>query len=241
MVHRRGLIAFLSGFCEPVFFLFSLGMGMGALVGHITLPDGRVVEYAVFVAPAMLAVSAMNGAVAECVFNVYSKLKYMKLYDAVLNTPVTPMGIVLGEIAWALLRGGIYGAAFLALMALMGLTPSAWAFLALPGVVLIGWTFAALSMAGTTFIRSWQDYDVVATLSFLMFMFSATFTPLETYPEWVQLLIQATPLYHGVTLLRGLTTGAVSFGLLIHVAYLIAVAVVSLIVTAYRMGRALQR
>src|ERR1044072_2787892 len=104
-------IVMLSGFLEPVLYLFSIGVGVGALVGDLTLPDGRVVGYAEFVAPAMLASSAMSGALSETTFNFFGKMKFMKLYDGMLATPVRPMEIALGELAWAMVRRSLYAAA----------------------------------------------------------------------------------------------------------------------------------
>ena len=98
---------FLSGFFEPVFYLLSIGVGLGALVGDFTLSDGQVVGYAAFVAPALLATSAMNGAIYDSTFNVFFKLKYAKLYDAMLATPLGRRDVALGEITWALLRGAL--------------------------------------------------------------------------------------------------------------------------------------
>src|SRR5690606_11393606 len=103
----------VSGFFEPVFYLFSIGIGVGSLVPNFTLPDGRVVTYAAFVAPAMLAASAMNGAMTESTFNFYARLSWAKLYDAMIATPLRPFQIALGELGWALIRGTLYSFAFL--------------------------------------------------------------------------------------------------------------------------------
>src|SRR5215218_7298646 len=100
LVYRRIWLLIVSGFFEPVFYLFSIGIGIGALVGTVAGPDGRAIDYTAFVAPALLAASAMNGAVYDATFNIFFKLKYAKTYDAVLATPVGPGDIALGEIAW---------------------------------------------------------------------------------------------------------------------------------------------
>src|SRR5690625_1225251 len=112
----------LSGLAEPLLYLFAIGWGVGALVGDMPLPDGRTVPYLTFLAPALLAASAMNGAIAESTMNCFGKMKFAKLYDSVLNTPVTPVEIAFGELGWAMLRGSIYSAAFVVLMTLMGVT-----------------------------------------------------------------------------------------------------------------------
>lgn len=236
---RRAWLVFLSGFFEPVFYLFSLGIGMGALVGQIPLADGRMVDYATFVAPAMLAASAMNGAVHESTFNLFGKFKYQKLYDAVLATPMTPLAVAVGEIGWALARGTLYSGAFLAVMAAMGLTPSLWALAALPATMLIGFTFAAVGMAITTYLRSWQDFDYVGITMFMLFLFSGTFAPLAAYPTAIAVFMAATPLYHGVELTRALTTGAITPMLTVHIGYLMVLSAVGITIASRRLGRLL--
>jgi len=98
-------LVMVSGFFEPVFYLFSLGVGIGELVGGIDV-GGRTVSYPEFVAPALLAASAMNGAVYDSTFNIFWRLKFARLYDSVLATPLGPRDIAVGEVSWALLRGG---------------------------------------------------------------------------------------------------------------------------------------
>ena len=90
MVYRRIWLLIVSGFFEPVFYLFSLGVGIGALVGTVAGPDGQPIDYTAFVAPALLASSAMNGAIYDSTMNVFFKLKYAKTYDAMLATPLEP-------------------------------------------------------------------------------------------------------------------------------------------------------
>ncbi|MGA8115890.1 MAG: ABC transporter permease [Actinocatenispora sp.] len=238
VVHRRGWIVLASGFLEPLLYLLSLGIGLGQLVGRIPVAGGSL-PYPVFLAPAMLAVQAMNASLVETTFNVFSKLKYMKLYDAVLATPVSPTEIALGEIGWCLARSGLYSAAFLGVMAAMGLTPSWWAVLAWPVAVLIGFAFAALGMALMTFLRGWQDFDFVMVVMMVMFMFAGTFAPLGAYPSWSRPLVELAPLYHGVALTRALTTGALSPSLFGHAAYLLACCGFGLWLAARRMRRLL--
>jgi lipooligosaccharide transport system permease protein len=239
MVYRRLWIIIFSGFFEPVFYLFSIGVGIGALVGTVTTA-GQAIDYTVFVAPALLAASAMNGAIYDATFNIYFKLKFAKVYDAVLATPLGPGDVALGEIAWAQLRGTIYSAAFLVVMLAMGLVESWWALLALPATVLIGFAFGAVGMATTTFMRSWQDFEYVQLAILPMFLFSTTFYPLDVYPAGLRVVVQLTPLYHGIELLRALTTGVgVGWGLLGHAAYFVAMAAIGVVVSARRLQRLL--
>jgi len=234
LVYRHTWMILFSGFFEPVFYLFSIGIGLGHLVGTV-----NGVPYRTFVAPALMASSAMNGATLESTMNIFHKLKYAKIYDAVLATPVDVDDVALGEISWCLIRGALYGAAFLVVMSVMGLVASPWGLLALPAAVLIAFAFAACGMAATTFVRTWADFEIVQLALVPLFLFSATFFPLSTYKPPVQVLVQLTPLYHGVTLIRSLTTGDVSAVLLVHVAYLVVMGVIGLTITSRRLARLL--
>ncbi len=241
LVYRRVWPVLISGFFEPLFYLLSIGLGLGALVGTVVGPGGAPIGYVEFVAPALLASASMNGAIFDSTFNVFFKLKYEKVYDSVLATPMTVGNIALGEITWALLRGAFYAAMFLAVMAAMGLIHSMWAVLALPGAVLIGFAFAATGMGATCYMRTWQDFDFVTMALVPMFLFSGTFYPLAIYPRAIQLVIECTPLYQGVALLRGLTLGAVEHSLLGHAAYLALMGLAGCTVTARRLARLLLR
>ncbi|MGH9185799.1 MAG: ABC transporter permease [Acidimicrobiales bacterium] len=238
LAHRAHWMTIFSGFFEPVFYLFSIGVGIGELVGDLEI-GGQTVSYESFVAPALLAASAMNGAVYDSTMNVFFKMKYAKLYDAVLATPMTAGDVALGEISWALIRGQLYATGFLVVMLATGLVESVWAILALPAAVLIGWAFAACGMAATSYMKSWQDLEFVQLVVLPLFLFSTTFYPLSTYPEGVQWVVQATPLYHGVTLVRGLTTGAVDVTLAGHAAYLVVMGLVGLRIAGARLQKLL--
>jgi lipooligosaccharide transport system permease protein len=238
-VYRHSWLMLVSGFFEPLFYLLSIGVGLGELVGKVTGPGGHPVIFTSFVAPALLATSSMNGAVYDSTFNVFFRLKYAKFYDAALATPMRSGDIALGEIGWALIRGGLYAAAFMVVMLAMGLVHSAWAIAALPGALLIGFAFAGAGMAATTFMRSWQHFEFVTLATLPMFLFSTTFYPLSVYPRPVQIVVECTPLYQGVTLLRGLTLGAVGPGMLWYVAYLAIMGLAGLYVAGRRISRLL--
>jgi lipooligosaccharide transport system permease protein len=236
---RHGWITLVTGFVEPVFYLFSLGVGLGALIANVTTDGGTTVPYAVFVAPALLASSAMNGAIFDSTFNVFFKLKYSKLYDSVLATRMGPRDIAIGELGWSLLRGTFYSAAFLVVAWLAGTVSTWWALLALPAATMIAFAFSAVGMFLTTFMRSWVDFDYVNLAILPMFLFSATFFPLSTYPESIRWLVEITPLYNGVALERGLMLGEVDAGLLWHVLYFLVLGAVGLLGTARRLERLL--
>lgn len=238
-VYRHAWLVLVSGVAEPLFYLLSIGVGIGRLVGPVAGPGGRPVAYATFLAPALLATSAMNGAIYDSTFNVFFRLKYAKLYDSALATPLRGGDVALGEIGWALIRGGLYALAFLVVMLVMGLAPSPWAVVALPAAVLAGFAFAGTGMAATTYMRSWQDFEFVTLASLPLFLFSATFYPLSVYPRALQIVVECTPLYQAVALMRGLTLGVVGPALGWHAAYLAAMGVAGLWVAGRRVGRLL--
>ncbi|MBB3044294.1 ABC transporter permease [Nocardioides sp. LMS-CY] len=238
LAYRRAWYIFLTGFLEPVFYLFSIGVGVGQLISGFEF-NGQDIPYAEFVAPGMLAASAMNGALLDSTFNFFFKLKYNKLFDQMLATPLTTMDIARGELSWSLLRGGLYSAGFLVVMVAMDLVSSWWAVLVVPASLLIGLAFGGVCMALTTWMRSWQDFEWVTLATMPMFLFSATFFPVEAYPTAVRWVVEVTPLYRGVVLCRELTTGAFSWGSLVSVLYLVAMGVLGLLVVRRRLDKLL--
>jgi lipooligosaccharide transport system permease protein len=238
IVYRRGWPYLVSGFFEPFFYLLSIGIGLNHLVGTITV-GGEQIPYTAFVAPGLLAASAMNGALFDSTFNIFFKLKIAHTYEAMLSTPLEVHDIALGELGWALVRGALYSGAFLCIMAALGYVYSPWAIFCWPAAILVSFAFAATGMAGTTFMRSWQDFDIVSLAIIPLFLFSATFYPITVYPGWVQAVIRCTPLYQGVALMRGLDLGVWSWSLLGHVLYLAVMGLVGLSVAGRRLSRLL--
>ena len=232
--NRRVWIIIVSGFFEPLFYLLSIQIGVSELVGDIEV-GGQVISYASFVAPALMASSAMNGAVYDSTMNVFHKLKYAKLYDAMLATPLGAGDVALGEIGWALVRGLLYAIAFLVVLVAMGLTNSWWVIMAIPACSLIGLAFASCGMAATTYLRGWSDFEFVPLVQMPMFLFSATFYPASTYGTLGQWLLQLSPLYHGVTLVRAANDGVWAWSLVGHAAFLVAMSAVGLTVAARRL------
>jgi lipooligosaccharide transport system permease protein len=206
LIFRRAWMIIFSGFFEPLFYLLGIGFGLGSLIGAVEGPGGVPIPYAVFVAPALLAASAMNGAVYDST-NMFFRLRYEKAYDGMLTTPMNVGDIALGEVIWALMRGTLYGFGFLVVMFALGLVPSAWGLLALPASMLIGFAAAAAGLTAVSFMRSWQDLDLIFVVTLPLFLFSATFFPITAYPEALRWIVELSPLYRGVDLIRGLTTG----------------------------------
>ena len=238
-VYSHTWIVLLSGFFEPLFYLLSIGFGLGALIGTIPGPGGQPIPYQLFVAPALLASAAMNGAINESTFNFFFKLNYNKTFTAILATPLSAGDIAVGELIWALIRGGLYAIGFMVVLVVLGLVVSPWVVLAIPAALLVGFAFGAVGMAATSFMKTWQDFDLVQLVVLPLFLFSGTFYPIETYPEPIRLIVQLSPLYQGVDLIRSLTIGAISPILLFHVGYLLVVGFVGLYVVSRRLDKLL--
>jgi lipooligosaccharide transport system permease protein len=239
VIYRKGWYFLLSGFFEPFFYLLSLGIGLNHLIGTVhvgTMP----VSYAAFVAPGLLAVSAMNGSMLDATFNTFFRLKVDHTYDSVMATPLTVEDIALGELTWCLARGSMYSVSFLVCMWALGDTLSAWAILCLPVAILTSLAFAAAGMAVCTFLRSWQDFDLVGLALMPMFLFSGTFFPISQFPSWLQLVVRATPLYQGVALARGCNLGEFNWAMVGHAGYLVVMSVVGILATSRRFKRLLQ-
>ncbi|MHA7239438.1 ABC transporter permease [Arthrobacter sp. TMS1-12-1] len=244
-VIARGLLAtrssnwliMVSGFFEPVLYLVSMGVGLGALVGTVEGPDGRPISYAAYIAPALLAVSAMNGAVYDSTWNVFFKMNFAKLYQGMLYTSLGPLDVAIGEIFLALLRGALYATGFTAVMALMGLITTPIALLVIPASVVIAFGFASFGMGITSFMKTFQQMEWVNFVMLPMFLFSATFYPLSVYPQGVQWFIQALPLWHGVELLRQISVASFTSSTLLHVGYFLAMIVVGMLLTTLRLRK----
>ncbi|MEY2566795.1 MAG: lipooligosaccharide transport system permease protein [Actinomycetota bacterium] len=236
--YRRNWRYLATGVVEPFLYLLSIGIGVGALVGTVPV-SGHEVSYQKFVAPALLASSAMNGAVFDATFNFFFKIKYAHTFDAMLATPLGVGDVALGEMGWSLARSTLYALCFLLTMTAFGLTASWWAVLALPSATLIGLAFAGVGMATTTYMRSWVHFDYVNLVLIPLFLFSATFFPISRYPEALRWVVRATPLYQGVALERGLVLGDVSWALLGHAVYLLVMGALALRVAAARLQRML--
>ena len=221
LAYKHYWIAFVTGFFEPVFYLVAVGFGVGQFIDSVSYA-GSQFDYPTFLAPGLLATATLNGAVFDGFFSPFFKLNWMKTYDGIVTTPISIADIAVGEIMWALIRGTIYGAAFLLVILALGLMHSVWAVLALPAVMLSSGALSAGAMCLVGITKQISSLEKVMTLIVMpMFLFSGTFYPLSVYPEFLRPVVRATPLYHSATLLRALTTGEVSTGTLWHVAYLV--------------------
>lgn len=240
-IYKSGWIVVVSGFFEPLFYLLSVGLGIGGLIGQVEGPGGTLIPYAMFVAPALLATASMNGAIAESTINFFHKLVYDKVYDAILATPVSPRDIALGEIGWAIMRATFYAVGFMVVLVVMGLARSPLVLLTVPAATLLAFAFASVGMAATTYMRSWQDFDLVNLVTLPLFLFSGTFYPISAYPEPLRLVVMATPLWQGTDLVRALVTGAIEPSILWHVVYLAVMGLAGLAVVGRRLDRMLTK
>ncbi len=238
MVYRSQWLMLVSGFFEPLFYLLSIGIGLNHLVGTLNV-DGAHVSYATFVAPGMLATSAMNGAVIDSIFNTFFRLRISHAYDAILATPLDVTDVALGEVWWALARAGVYAASFLVCMAVLGDAATPWVILCWPAAILTSFAFSCAGLAACTFIRSWQHFDVVALVQLPLFLFSATFFPISLYPRWLGAIVSFSPLYQSAALLRGFDLGQFGWIMVVRAGYLIAIALVCLAFAARRFRRLL--
>jgi len=225
----------LSGFVEPVFYLLAFGVGLGGIIGNVTDGSGNPVSYGVYIAPALLATSAMNGAIYDSTWNVFFKMHFGKIYQAMLSTSLGPLDVALGEIGWALIRGFVYACGFMVVVGSMGLIPSVWGLLAIPAAVLIAFGFASVGMGITSYLKNFHQMDWINFFMLPMFLFSGTFYPLSVYPDWIRSIIEALPLYQAVALVRGCTLGNIDLSLLWHVLYFVAMIALGLLFTTKRL------
>ena len=235
VIRNQNWVVVMTGFFEPVFYLLSMGLGMGALVGQVTGPGGRPITYAAFIAPALLATSAMNGALYDSTWNVFFKLKFAKLYQAMLATSLGPLDVAMGEIAMALFRGLVYAVCFTGVIAALGLVSSWWALAMIPVAMLIALGFAAFGMGVTSYFTTFQQMDWINIALLPMFMFSATLFPITTFPQVVQWFVMALPLWHGVELMRQLSVGHFEASTAVHVTYFLAMSAIGLAFATKRL------
>jgi lipooligosaccharide transport system permease protein len=238
MAYRRHWVMLISGFFEPLLYLLSLGIGLNHLVGRIEV-GGHLVSYAAFVAPGMLATSAMNGAIIDSIYNTFFKLKVSHVYEPVLATPLDVNDVALGEVLWSLTRGTLYSASFVGCMIALGDYRSWWVLACLPAAVLGSFAFSCVGLAACTWLRSWQDFDAVTLVQLPIFLFSGTFFPISLYPGWLRVLVVCSPLYQSAALLRSFALGEFGAVMALHAAYLAVIGIAGLVVASRRFRRIL--
>jgi lipooligosaccharide transport system permease protein len=203
LLYRRSwLMNILPNFFSPLLYLVSIGIAVGVYIG--TKISG--IEYVVFLAPALAGNAAMNGGVFETTYNVFVKMRFSKLYDAVITTPLEPEDVAAGELAWATTRAVLYGMAFLVVMLGFGFIHSWLAVLTPIEFALLGLVFALVGMIFTALSPSIDYFSYFFTLFVTpLFLFSATFFPISNLPQPLQVVAWISPLFHGSEALRDLT------------------------------------
>jgi lipooligosaccharide transport system permease protein len=232
MLYRRSLTPLLSAMVEPVLYLLTIGVGVGLLVG--TVP-GIPVRYAAWVAPAILATTAMNTAFNQTSFGVFIRIRTDRTYEAILPTPVSVTDIAYGEVASAVLNAVVTSAGFVAVMAVMGLVVSPAVLLAVPASILVGFAFAAGGLAVTTYLRDFADFQYIQLVMLPMYLFATTFYPLSTYPVAVRPVVAALPLYQSIQLVREPALGHLGWSALGPLAYLVAFGALAMWLAVRRM------
>jgi len=210
----------LPNFFEPVLYLVSIGIGVGAYITEM-----RGMSYVAFIAPGLLCVAAMNGASFEVTYNIFVRMNFEKAYDAMLTTPIEPDDILLGEVLWAVTRASIYGGCFFVVLAVAGLAPFPSAIVAAVSIPLTGLLFAAIGVSFSLRVPAIDQFSFYFTLFLTpLFLFSDIFFPLEERLSggwlWVA---EALPLLHPVRIARAAFLGEFSIVLLWDLAYILMV------------------
>lgn len=223
----------LPNFFEPLLYLLGMGVGLGAFVSEI---EG--LPYITYIAPGLMASSAMMGASFETTYNCFVKLHFGKVYEAMLVTPVNVEDIVLGELIWATTRALIYGLSFYAVIAVMGIPVWSSAATIVPVVALAGLLFGVFGLLFTSLIRVIDLYSYYYTLFMTpMFLFSGIFFPLDTLPSWVEKVAWFTPLYHTVNLARASVLGTWGTSEIVDFIWIVSIAAVVLFLAAFFMRK----
>jgi len=227
----------VSGFFEPVFYLMAMGFGLGGLIGTVTGPGGQQVDYVAYIAPALLATSAMNGAIYDSTWNVFFKMHFAKLYQGMMSTSLGPLDVAIGEIFMALFRGFLYALGFMAVLYGFGIVSGGWALLMIPAAVLVAFGFASFGMGVTSFMKTFQQMDVINFFLLPMFLLSSTLYPITVYPEPIQWFVKVMPLWHGIELMRQLSVGVFTAQTPVHVSYFLLMTVLGLWLTTGRLAK----
>jgi len=228
MYRRTWTWNILPNFFEPVLYLLSIGIGVGAYISEM---GGT--SYIAFLAPGLVCVAAMNGASFEVTYNIYVRLTYEKAYDAMLTTPVEPDDVLAGEILWAVTRSCIYGGCFFVVLALVGLAPFPSALLVLPLIPLAGLLFATIGLTFSLRIPNIDLFSFYFTLFLTpLFLFSDVFFPLnERLSERWLWVAEVLPLLHPVRIARAAFRGEGSPLILWDLVYTIGLSMLLLVWT----------
>jgi lipooligosaccharide transport system permease protein len=228
-----------NSFLSPVLFLGAMGLGLGGYVDASASAALGGVAYLAFLAPGLLAATAMQTAAGEATFPVLASIQWTKQYQAMLATPIDIRDIVMGQIAFFAIRLALVAAIFVAVVAVVGAAVSPQILQAIPAAVLTGLAFATPIAALSARLRDGAQFSLIFRFGITpLFLFSGTFFPISQLPDLIRPLAYLTPLYHGVALARGLALDnlPVVDGIA-HTAYLVALVLAG----AYLFDRQLRR
>jgi lipooligosaccharide transport system permease protein len=190
-------------FVEPILYLAAMGLGLGAFVKEI-----NGVPYIKFIAPGIIASSAMFAATYECSYGTYVLLFYQKTFDAILATPVNINELVAGEVTWGATKSVLYGTIIISVIAIFGLVDSPWIVFLIPFLFISGLIFAELSVIVAAIVPGIESFNYFYTIVMTpMFLFSGIFFPLDTLPPVISKIAFFTPLYHLVNICRSFSSG----------------------------------
>jgi lipooligosaccharide transport system permease protein len=231
-----------SSVLNPVLYLGAMGLGLGTLVDkHGTASLGGV-SYLTFLAPGLMAAAAMQTAIGESMYPVYTAVKWQQTYQAAVSTPLRPGDIYRGHVMFTTMRLAMNSVVFLIIMTAFGAVESPWALAAVPVAVLTGLAFATpLDAFAVSRKKNDTAFNVIFRFGMIpMFLFSGTFFPVTQLPSWIRPLAYATPLWHGVALCRDLSLGTADLtGALGHLGYLAAIALIGLVLGPVAYSRRL--
>src|SRR5262245_34282748 len=217
-----------SSFLSPVMFLAAMGIGLGSYVSDPSAIGG--VPYLVFLAPGLLAATAMQSASFEAMFPIIAGLEWTRIFHGMYATPLSPRDIALGNLAWMAVRLTMISAIFTVVIVLFGAAQSPLIVLAIPAAVLTGMAFAGPISAFSATQKTPNKFTTIFRFGITpLFLFSGTFFPISSLPPIAQAIAWITPLYQGVALTRALSLGTVAedpLAMLFHVAYLSTLTIV---------------
>jgi len=215
---KTWLANIMFNFVEPLMYLSAIGYGLGMFVGQI-----NGMPYIEFLAPALIASSAMFSTTFEMTYGSFTRMSHQKIFHGMVATPISMDDVVIGEIIYGTIKGVLYGCVFFLVVVLFGLVNSPWALLMPIPLALMVMCFSIMSLIWTSIAPNYDSFNYFFTLLISpMFLFSGVFFPVETLPAGLDLLPWFTPLYHAVEIMRPLLHGDVSPSLLTHLGWLAA-------------------
>jgi lipooligosaccharide transport system permease protein len=227
-------------FVSPILFLAAMGLGLGSLIsrGPVRTVDG--VSYLVFLAPGLLAASAMQSAYVETTYPIMARIQWERTYEGMLATPIAVLDVLAGEFGWLAFRLALGSCAFFLVMLLFGTIHSTLALLAIVAAVLTGLAFAAPILAWTATQRTDSSFALIGRFLITpLFLLGGVFFPIHQLPQLVQGIAWVTPLAHGVALARSLSLGVLAPSAGMHLAVLLVYAVIGIVAARITLQRRL--